>query len=158
MQVLVGKEIASNILLSTLPTGILFNPTILNENIPLPVLNTQSGNLFNDRFNVNLKWYLPKYELAADTNTLFSFAASQSGVDSAGQPFNKGMLTLGSQKSVPDDVQAFQSSNPGFQYQETASLNLVASLSTTFTDPNTGKMVVIATSHKFRKRQTGTCS
>jgi hypothetical protein len=141
MQVPVEKEILSNIgIISTLPTGILLNPTLFNQNLPLPVVNTQSGNLFNDRFNPNLRWYLPKYDLAADIDTLFSFAASQSGVDSTGHPFNKGMLTLGLHKSVPDDVQAFQSSDPNFQYQEIPSSNLVASLSTTFTDPNTGQI------------------
>ncbi len=131
----VSGETLRNVSLGTPLQGIIFlKPIILNDLTPLPLANTQSGNLFNDRFNAGLRWYLPKYNLAADPDQFFSFAASQSGVDKNGNPFNKGMLTLGLQKSIPDDVQALQNSNPNFQYQEIAPSNLVATLTTTFMD------------------------
>src|SRR5665213_3090199 len=77
-----------------LSRSVLLKPFVLNDLTQLLLANTRSGNIFNDRFNSNLRWYLPKYELAADPDQFFSFSASQSGVDNSGNPFNKGMVTL----------------------------------------------------------------
>ena len=124
---------------NTLPTYKFVKAFVANDTTSLPLSNTKSGNLFNDRFNANLRWYLPKFELAADPDPVFGFAAGQSGVDNQGLPFNKGLLTMSVRKSVPDDVQTFKAANPGFQYQEISLLNLAATLITTFTDATTGK-------------------
>lgn len=124
---------------SALSRIVLLRSFVLNDQTPLPLANTRSGNIFTDRFNSNIKWYLPKYGLATDPDQFFSFAASQSGIDGSGSPFNKGMFTMALQKSIPDDVQVLKAANPGFQFQEIVLLNPVASLSTTFVDSATGQ-------------------
>ncbi len=43
----------------------------------LPMASTRSGNLFADRNNPNLHWYLPQFAPAADVDPAFVFAASQ---------------------------------------------------------------------------------
>jgi hypothetical protein len=124
---------------STLSSVMLLRHSLLNDSTPLPLANTRTGNIFNDRFNPESKWYLPQYQLAADTDSFFAFTASQSGVDNLGNPFNKCMLTLGLQKLIPDDVQAAKAANPQFQYNEIPISNFTASLSTTFVASDSGQ-------------------
>ena len=46
----------------------------VNQNLPLE--SSQNGNVFTDRFNAQLSWFLPSYQLAPDIDASFSFAAS----------------------------------------------------------------------------------
>lgn len=124
---------------SSISRMMLLKSFVLNDQTPLPLAGTRSGSLFTDRFNPNLKWYLPKYQLAADPDPFFSFVASQSGTDGSGHPFNKGMLTMTLQKTIPDDVQTLKLSNPALQFLEIVLLNAAASLTTTFVDATTGQ-------------------
>jgi hypothetical protein len=102
----------------------------------LPLANTQSGNLFRDRFATDLFWYLPAFELAADPDPAFRFAATQSGVDSSGNPFNRASLTLSLQKGVPSDVGLAQAQNPAATFREIALTQFTVILSTTSKDAN----------------------
>ena len=82
---------------------------------------------------------MPQYILTPDPDAFFGFSASQSGVDSSGNPFNKGKLAIGLKKFISDDVQNFKAANPGFEVREIPLLNLTASLSTSFNDSVTDK-------------------
>ncbi|MGD0291757.1 MAG: hypothetical protein ABSC63_19220 [Candidatus Binataceae bacterium] len=77
----------------------------------LPLVSSQTDNLFVDRNDANLHWYLPDLALAEDVDSGFSFVASQSGQDSKGNPFNTARLTLRVHKSQPDDVVKFSKAN-----------------------------------------------
>src|SRR5690349_9407544 len=52
-------------------------PTVPN----LPLLASRSGSLFADARDAQARWYLPSFALAADVDTRFAFAATQSGQD-----------------------------------------------------------------------------
>src|SRR5690349_7780735 len=86
---------------------------LANPQQNLPLANTQTGNLFRDRFTTDLFWYLPTFELAADPDPAFHFMAKQEGVDASGNSFNRASLALSIRKSVPSDVQLAQSQNSG---------------------------------------------
>jgi hypothetical protein len=152
--VTISRQSINGVLPAYLSRQMVLKPSLLNDTTPLPLANSRTGNLFNDRFTSTLKWYLPEYELTPDVDSFFGFIASQSGVDNSGKPFNKGMLTLSLQKSIPPDVQASKTANPQFQYQEIVLSNITATLSTTFVDSDsgqnaqnhyTGKVVVTST-------------
>ena len=128
--------------LARMSTGVLSQLLLLGSQDvqkSLPVANTQTGNLFQDRFDSNLRWYTPSYVLAPDPDALFSFAASQSGVDASGNPFNKGRLTLALKKVVPDDISVFKAANPDVQLREIQVTGLSAYLTVTFKDSSTGQ-------------------
>jgi len=124
--------------INSLPVYKFIRPLPFVDTTPLPVATTRSGSLFNDRFSPTTKWYLPNFTLPADQDQLFSFAASQSGTDEQGHPFNKCMLTLGLKRTIPDDAQNFKEANPTIQLKEIALSNLSATLTTSFTDSDTG--------------------
>jgi hypothetical protein len=152
--VTISKQSFNRVLPAYLSRQMVLKPSLVNDTTSLPLASSRVGNLFTDRFNSGLKWYLPKYDLAPDTDSFFSFTASQSGIDSSGKPFNKGMLTLSLQKSLPDDVEASKAANPQFQFREIIFSNITSSLTTTFVDADsgqnaqnhyTGKIVVTST-------------
>src|ERR1700739_2511046 len=82
----------------------VFNPVDLEQNLPLE--STQNGNLFTDRFNPQLSWYLPGYQLAPDVDASFTFAAGAQGIDSDGNPYYQATITLTLDKIEPPDVTA----------------------------------------------------
>ncbi len=100
----------------------------------LPLASSQSGNLFVDRNDASLHWYLPGFTLAADVDSAFAFAASQSGQDAAGNPFNTAKLTLGMLKVQPPDVAQFIQANPAARVQEIPLLELAAVLTSAYLD------------------------
>ena len=104
----------------------------------LPLVSSRNGNLFQDRNDPDLHWCLPDFNLADDVDPGFAFAASQSGQDGSGNPFNKARLTLRLHKSQPDDVVQFSKANPNakLQPQEITLAELSASLTTSYTDHN----------------------
>ena len=104
--------------------------------LSLPLAATQNGNLFTDRNNANLYWYLPDFELAADTDPSFAFTASQSGQQANGQPFNKAEVTFGLNKLQPAQVTQFGQANPNATFSEIPLENLAAVLSSFYTDQN----------------------
>lgn len=100
----------------------------------LPLMSSQNGNLFQDRNDPNLHWYLPDFNLADDVDPGFAFVASQSGQDSEGKPFNKAKLTLRLRKSQPGDVINLLQANPGVKLQEINLAELSAKAITSYTD------------------------
>jgi hypothetical protein len=100
----------------------------------LPLLSSQTGNLFVDRNDANLHWYLPDFILAGDVDSGFSFVASQSGQDSNGNPFNTARLTLRVHKSQPDDVAKVSQVDPAAKLQEIPLAELSATLTSFYTD------------------------
>ena len=105
----------------------------------LPLVSSRTGNLFLDRNDANLHWYLPDFSLADDVDPGFAFVASQSGQSMGGNPFNKARLTLRLHKSQPDDVVQFAQSNPDAKLQEISLAEMSANLSTSYTDDKTGQ-------------------
>lgn len=119
-------------------TPILVAEPVVQVSTPLPaslpLVSSRNGNLFQDRNDPSVHWYLPDFDLADDVDPGFAFAASQSGQDGQGNPFNKGRLTLRLHKSQPDDVVQFSKANPGAKLQEITLAELSASLTTSYTD------------------------
>lgn len=102
----------------------------------LPLAQTQVGNVFRDRFVANLYWYLPTFTLADEPDQSFSFAATQTGVDANGNPFNRASVSLSVKKIVPPDVLASQQQNATAEFREIPLAELSATLSITSKDAN----------------------
>lgn len=102
--------------------------------VSLPLVSSQVGNLFLDPNNAMLHWYLPDFALADDLDPSFAFAASQTGQDSSGNPFNKAQLTFRIQKFKPADVEQFAQSNPTATLQEIQLTDMSAALTSVYTD------------------------
>ncbi len=100
----------------------------------LPVVSSQKGNLFADRNDAGLQWYLPDFTLADDVDPRFAFVAMQSGQDAEGNPANRATLTLRMHKSQPDDVVKFSQANPNAKLQEIPLAEMTAILSSFYTD------------------------
>src|SRR5258705_2625059 len=113
---------------TTIKQAVAFHPVILNTSVarkiftpiisipvtfvnpPIPDASTQSGNLFNDRFDKNIKWYLPTFNLLAGTDTGFSFIASTTSLpDDAGNPFYIANLKFTIRKEVPPNAMGLKS-------------------------------------------------
>src|SRR5258708_33181836 len=103
------------------------SPTLLGEvrvsqitgaQASLPLASTRTGNLFKDRFNGNLFWYLPSFTLADDPDAAFRFAPTQTGTDANGNAFNCAVLTIGIKKAVPPYVQLAQTHKPSAMCHE----------------------------------------
>jgi len=118
-------------------TGIWI-PVTLEQNLPLE--STQSGNVFTDRYNPQLSWYLPSYQLAPDIDAGFSFAAGNQRIDSDGNPYYQATLTLTLDKVESPDVTAFHAANPAQQLQEIPLTGLTVTLTTTANDPHSGQV------------------
>lgn len=115
-----------------------FNPVNSEQNLPLE--STQNGNIFTDRFNDQLIWYLPGYQLAADIDPTFGFAAGAQGIDSDGNPYYQATITLTLDKIEPPDVTAYRAANPTQQLQEIPLIGLATTLTTTANNPQTGQV------------------
>ena len=100
----------------------------------LPLVSSRNGNLFQDRNDPNLHWYLPDFNLADDVDGGFAFVASQSGQDLKGNPFNKARLTLRLHKSQPDDVAKFSGANPDAKLREITLGEVSPKVTTSYTD------------------------
>ena len=104
----------------------------------LPIFAENTGNLYSDRDNPSLRWYMPAYEVD-DPNPSFGFVASQAGSDSLGNPANKVRITMSLKKLMPPDVVQFNHANPNVQLRELplriSSISLVA----TFKDSSSGE-------------------
>ena len=116
--------------------------TVIEPSAPaapnLPLLASRNGNVFAGSDNAR-HWYLPAFALQADVDAGFTFAATQSGQDAAGNPFYTASLTLHLRKSQPDDVAAFAKANPAAALSEIPLDALRAVLSSAYTD-NDGKV------------------
>jgi len=85
----------------------------------LPLVNSQAGNLFKDRNDPNLHWYLPAFTLADDIDPTFAFVAKQAdepGPDN--NPFYNVRLTLRMRKSEPPDAVNLTQTDPSAKLQE----------------------------------------
>lgn len=102
----------------------------------LPLMSSRVGNLFIDRNDAKLHWYLPDFALADDIDPGFAFTASQSGQDSDGHPFNAAKLTLRLHKSMPDDAVKFSQDNPSAKLQEIPLAEMSVLLTSFYTDDN----------------------
>jgi hypothetical protein len=115
-----------------------FVPVDPGQNLPME--STRSGNVFQDRFNPQLSWYLPGYQLAADIDASFSFAAVEQAIDTGGNPSYLATLTLTLSKIEPPDVTAYRTSNPSLTLQEIPLTGLSVALTTTASDPQSGQV------------------
>jgi len=100
----------------------------------LPLVDSRNGNLFTDRNDANLQWYLPEFALADDIDPAFAFLANQSGQDQNGSPFNSALLTLRLHKSEPADAISFSQANPTATLQEIPLAELAAVLTSFYKD------------------------
>jgi hypothetical protein len=101
----------------------------------LPMVSSRNGNLFQDRNDSNLHWYLPDFNLADDIDPGFTFAASQSDLPGPdGGPSYTLRLTLRIHKSQPDDVVNFATKNPTAKLQEIPLAEISAVLVSPCTD------------------------
>lgn len=91
--------------LTQLGAGQLVAPT---EN--LPVINTRVGNVFEDRFDPNLRWYIPAFTLVDDPDPAFAFQAVQG--DGFGVPFNQATVTFDVRLGDPVDLAKARAANP----------------------------------------------
>ncbi|WP_046867586.1 hypothetical protein [Microvirga massiliensis] len=104
----------------------------------LPFADLQEGDVFQDKDDPNKSWYLPTFTLAENPDPLFSFAASRSGIDAQGNPFNRATLRFGLSKSVPVGVETGRALAPGRQYHEIPLRDLAVTLTVLAKDPQTG--------------------
>jgi len=116
-----------------------FNPAD-DQQQSLPLESTQNENVFTDRFNSQLSWYLPGYQLAPDVDASFSFAAGAQGIDADGNPYYHATITLTLDKIEPPDVTVFRTANPAQQLQEIPLTSLTVTLTTTANDPHSGQL------------------
>ena len=100
----------------------------------LPLISSKAGNLFVDRNDASVHWYLPDFNLADDVDPKFGFAASQSGQDSRGNPFYTARLTFRMHKSKPPDIAQFAQSNPRSTLQEIPLTDMSVILTSIYTD------------------------
>jgi hypothetical protein len=120
------------------PVEVVHRPMLPPQPLPasLPLAGSGSLDLFLDRNNPNLHWYLPDFLLADDVDPSFAFVASQSGQQANGQPFNVARLTLRVCKQKPADVSQFIQQNPNAIVQEIPLANIAAILTSFYTDQN----------------------
>jgi hypothetical protein len=104
----------------------------------LPLLGSQNGHLLRNWPNAAVTWFLPAFGLGDDPDPLFGFAAAQSGVDSAGNPFNKARLTLSLKKTVPPDVASLKAAQPSATLREVPLRFGAATLAIAYKDQATG--------------------
>ncbi len=110
-----------------------FNPVAADQNLPLE--STQNGNIFTDRFNPQLSWYLPGYQLAPDIDPTFTFAAAGQSIDqTTGHPSYQATVTLTLMSVDPPDVTAYRTANPAALLQEIPLTGLAVTLTTTASD------------------------
>jgi hypothetical protein len=100
----------------------------------LPLVNTRSGNFFEDRFDPLLFWYLPALTLVEGQDATFTFAATQRSVSHDGSAFNVASLTLSIKRTVPPDVVAAQAQHPAATFREIAFSGLRVTLTIFFKD------------------------
>lgn len=103
-----------------------------------PLASTQSGNLFTDRSNTAIHWYLPSFTLADDPDASFALAAAKSGLDSQGNPLCSAKLSFTLKKTIPSDVAAFKTANPAAQLKEIPLQGWSATISLAYRDDKTG--------------------
>ena len=116
-------------------TGV-FNPVDPQQSLPLE--STRSANVFHDRFNAQLSWYLPGYQLAADIDATFSFAAGGEKIDVNDNPYYTATITLTLTKVEPPDVTAYRAANPSVQLHEIPLTGLPVTLTTTANELHDG--------------------
>ena len=116
--------------------GIALRPISFVPTQPsLPVADSRSDNLFTDRFDSNLHWYLPDFALAADVDAGFAFAVSQTGQQlHSGQPYNGARLSLTLTKQPPAQLATFSAANPNAVLREIPLQNLTVILTSAYVD------------------------
>src|SRR5271154_2345913 len=114
-----------------------FDPVAADQNLPLE--STRNVDIFTDRFNPQLSWYLPGYQLAPDIDATFTFAATEQQIGGGGDPSYQATNTLTPSKVDPADVTAYRTANPTAQIQEIPLTGLAVTLTMTASDPDTGQ-------------------
>jgi hypothetical protein len=100
----------------------------------LPVLATQNGDIFSDRYDPAVVWYLPAVQ-PADPASDFSFAATVGPqVDSEGNPFDSATLSIPLTVVDPPDVVAAMQANPGSVYQVIPAVSYDVTLAVPYVD------------------------
>ncbi len=104
----------------------------------LPDVGTRVGNIFKDRYNSSLYWYLPGFTLTDDPDEYFKFSAKQTGVDNEGEPFHVLNLQAGLKKLVPDDVVDFKKNHASVKMREIPIDQFVITLIISFKNADIG--------------------
>lgn len=134
----VRKVVSNPVSLNNGTARKVFTPIILPIrvfNLPVPDASTRKGNLFNDRYNKNLSWYLPVFNLLTDTDVDFSFNASQASLpDDAGNPFYMADVKFTIHKEVPPDATQLTSSNSSVKVKEIPLESLQVTLFLAYSD------------------------
>ena len=91
-----------------------------------PVMPGDNPAFFNDRFNANIKWYLPEFVLVPPEQQGFNFECSVSGPVIDDKPDYIGKATFGLLKKDPDAITTLKAT-PGIEYKEIPLLNITAS-------------------------------
>jgi hypothetical protein len=129
---------------------------VLPADLSLPLLASQSGNLFRDSLDATRRWYLPSFVLADDVDPAFAFAAAKSvEVDSAGNPYATATLAIGLREVKPADVVAWQNHAPSSPLQPIPLENLGAMLMLDSHDAATGAPRAVVVSGTFTTGSQG---
>jgi hypothetical protein len=99
----------------------------------LPLADSRNGNLFTDRVDAKLQWFLPGFALV-DNDPAFAFSAIQTSVDGSGRPFHRATLTLGVRALDPPDVVAARGAQPSVTLRPMPLLDVDATLQLPYTD------------------------
>src|SRR5215469_14192276 len=116
----------------------VFTPIIsipINLNPPIPDASTKNGNIFNDRFDKTVRWYLPTFNLVQGTDAAFSFTAKQTALpNESGDPFYVVDLKFTVHKDIPADASAAKAADTSINLKEITLDSLQVTLLLAYTD------------------------
>lgn len=111
------------------PSVLVTLVSVANSGQHLPVESTDAGGVFLDRFDTNLFWWLPDYQLAPAPDAAFAFAASAQGIsDSSGLPLFTAQITLGLVAGEPAGLADARAAHPDATFQVITPASLDAAL------------------------------
>jgi hypothetical protein len=139
----ISPVVAGTLIVPIQPQPQLPSPDPRRKRLPEhPLMGTLSGHLLHswpDGDGLQM-WYLPAFATADDPDPTFEFAATQSAVDGAGNPFNNLRLTFRLKKVVPAEVTDFlqQKTNPAPILQEVPLNYSTPTLTLSYMDSHSG--------------------
>jgi hypothetical protein len=110
----------------------------------LPLINSRTGSIMADRFDANLRWYIPVLALVNDPDPAFAFDAVQAGVSGHESPFNRAALTFDLRPVDPPDLAAARAAAPAQTFSPVP-LNISATLVLPYTADDGSAQTATAT-------------
>jgi hypothetical protein len=129
------RPVVASLVSPAVLTALIADQRLVEATESMPVADTQSGNLFEDRTDPALRWYVPAYQVA-DPDGAFAFAATQDSVDEHGDPFNRATLTFDLAPVDPPDVAQARAATPDARFQPVTFAGLEATLALPFKSSN----------------------